>query len=507
MMESEATASQELPPGWAVARFDEIYDIIGGGTPSTKNKAYWEGDIPWVSSSDILGPREIVPRRFITKEAVDNSATNLVPEGSIIVVTRVGLGKVAIAPVPICFSQDSQALIPKIELIDTDYALYYLSIATQEFKQVSRGTTIEGVTKKQLASMTMPIPPLAEQRRIVAKIGLIFEYANQAEKNIILTKQKNAFFLPTILAAATTGELTCGWRRGRHLNNASNLIDRIGRERNEAWHQGSGKVSAQHYPAPQNLESDDLPLLPIEWAWASLDQLVKEGRPIVYGVIKPGPSIEGGVPIVKVNNIVDGAPINVSSLDRCSPERAGKFPRSTLSEGDLVISKDGSIGRVGLVPKELTGGNVTQHVMKVTPHSLIHGPYLMRALQSPFIQKWLRGRTKGVALQGVNVEDFRKIPIPIPPHEEQLEIARRLDALIDFSQDINSQVGRSLRRLKSTRQSVLIRAFEGKLVPQDPNDEPVSVLLDRVRAERIKGRKRSGTKGRQKQLLVAPMEA
>src|SRR5690606_23228098 len=124
---------QSLPKGWVRTTVGELYQIISGGTPSTKVERYWNGDIPWITSADIRGIKDIRPRRTINQLGIENSAANLVPAGSIIVVTRVGLGKVALTSVPICFSQDSQALVGFNSLVLPDYAAYYLSQAVQIF--------------------------------------------------------------------------------------------------------------------------------------------------------------------------------------------------------------------------------------------------------------------------------------------------------------------------------------------------------------------------------------
>ncbi|OOP56824.1 MAG: hypothetical protein AYP45_07435 [Candidatus Brocadia carolinensis] len=140
---------KQIPSGWEVVKLGEVCKkIIGGGTPSTAVKEYWEGNIPWISSADILGLREIVPRRKISLKALESSTTNILPKGGIVVVTRVGLGKLAIAPYEICFSQDSQGLLLNETLISQSYALVCLSKAVQQFKAQGRGTTINGVTKK-----------------------------------------------------------------------------------------------------------------------------------------------------------------------------------------------------------------------------------------------------------------------------------------------------------------------------------------------------------------------
>ena len=143
--------------------------ILSGGTPSTKQDEYWNGDIPWITSADILDIKTAKPRRFITREAITESATNLIPKGNVIVVTRVGLGKLFTNYFDLCISQDSQGLILK-DCIDAVYLAHVLKPRVEEFKNFSQGSTIQGVTKKQLAEIQIPLPPLEVQRETVAEI-------------------------------------------------------------------------------------------------------------------------------------------------------------------------------------------------------------------------------------------------------------------------------------------------------------------------------------------------
>lgn len=141
-----------LPANWVKTTVGDLFEIRGGGTPSTATPEFWQGTIPWISSADIDEDHRLSISRFITEAAIRCSATNLVPAGSVIVVTRVGLGKVAITDVPLCFSQDHQALLIREDLLDRNYVLWYMSTAVREFKHIGRGTTISGVTKKQLVA-------------------------------------------------------------------------------------------------------------------------------------------------------------------------------------------------------------------------------------------------------------------------------------------------------------------------------------------------------------------
>ncbi len=231
--ELEYNRLSSLSKGWVWTRVGELYDIIGGGTPSTSVEAYWKGDTPWITSADIQGLKDIKPRRFITKTAIKDSATNLVSAGSLIVVTRVGLGKVALAEVPLCFSQDSQALIKKGDVINENYALYYLSQAVQIFKYKHRGTTIPGVTKKQLAELMVALPPLPEQHRIVAKIEELFTRLDAGVEALRKVKAEIRRYRQAVLKHAFEGRLTEEWRKAHkgELEPASKLLERIKEER------------------------------------------------------------------------------------------------------------------------------------------------------------------------------------------------------------------------------------------------------------------------------------
>ena len=155
---------------WPVKSVGELTSqILSGGTPSTNIKAFWEGDIPWITSADILDLKTISPRRYITGEAIEESATNLIPKDNIVVVTRVGLGKLFKTPYDVCISQDSQGLILK-DGVDPDYMVQVLKVAVEHFAEVGQGTTIRGVTKRQLREVTVPVPPLEVQREIVSEI-------------------------------------------------------------------------------------------------------------------------------------------------------------------------------------------------------------------------------------------------------------------------------------------------------------------------------------------------
>jgi len=197
----------ELPEVWVWVQVDQLYDIIGGGTPSTKIEEYWGGDIPWITSQDIYGLKDIKIRKWITREAIEKSTTKPVPKNSILVVTRVGLGKIALTENLICFNQDIQALIDNTRLLYPFYSLYCLSKKIQIFRYKHRGTTVGGVTKKQLAKLSFPLPPLKEQQQIVEILDQQFSIIDELEKTTEINLKKAERLRQSILKKAFKGKL------------------------------------------------------------------------------------------------------------------------------------------------------------------------------------------------------------------------------------------------------------------------------------------------------------
>ena len=195
------------PTHWEVKKLEEIFNVIGGGTPNTNNAEFWGGNISWISSADIDKENfNAIPRKFITENAIQNSATNLVPKNTIIVVTRVGLGKVAITKEPMCFSQDSQALIP-FEKINVKFMAYQIKQIAQNFINISRGTTINGITKQNLKDCKICVPPLSEQNLIVAEIDRRFAIVDKTLNLIDKSIQNAKNLKQSILKKAFSGEL------------------------------------------------------------------------------------------------------------------------------------------------------------------------------------------------------------------------------------------------------------------------------------------------------------
>lgn len=153
--------------GWPMVRFGEVADFVSGGTPNRKIKNFYTGEIPWISGADISDSGDIEIRRKITEEAVNKSATNIVPAGTLLLVTRTSVGKVATAPIDLAFSQDITGIFPKKGKIIPEYLEHFIrAIGSLELERKARGVTIKGVSRSDVTTLLIPLPPLEEQKRI-----------------------------------------------------------------------------------------------------------------------------------------------------------------------------------------------------------------------------------------------------------------------------------------------------------------------------------------------------
>jgi len=161
-----------VPRGWDIGVLNDCCsNFINGGTPSTKKLTYWQGDIPWITGADFLESFQIgFIRRKITNEAVKNSATHVIPEGNILLVTRTGVGKLAIAPMDIAISQDITGLILDSDKTVINYFYYYFQRLVEGFKKMNQGTSINGIIRDDLISCPICVSTTIEQTMIAAKL-------------------------------------------------------------------------------------------------------------------------------------------------------------------------------------------------------------------------------------------------------------------------------------------------------------------------------------------------
>lgn len=466
-----------LPSGWVRTTVGDVFTVVGGGTPSTTVPSYWTGNIPWITSADIDGVRKVVPRKSISEDGVLHSATNVVPPHAVIVVTRVGLGKVGLAGQRLAFSQDCQGLISDPVLVNPEFAAYQLLQRVQAFKYMSRGTTISGVTKKQLLDLPFDLAPTAEQRRIVAAIEEQFSRIDAGVEALQRARRNLQRMRAAVLQAAVTGQLV---PQDPDDEPAEVLLKRILEERRSVH--GIGRRG------DHTAVEGDLYDVPVGWCWATLDQLAAaESHAITDGPfgsnLKTSHYTESGPRVIRLQNIGQG--VFIEGRAHISTEHYERLKKHAVAEGDLVIAALGDdLPRACPVPKEAIPAIVKADCVRFRPHTTLDVVYLNLALNAPPTKARVSSIIHGVGRPRLNLREIKSIALPLPPALEQERIAAEASRNFSIIEAIDGQISTMIDRSNQLRRAVLARAFYGRLVPQDPSDEPASALLGRITAAR-----------------------
>lgn len=500
--------SIELPKGWATAPLGVCGTWYGGGTPSKFNDAYWSGGtIPWISPKDMKRLRISDSEDHISTLALQETNVKAFPQGTVLIVIRSGILSrtlpVAVADVEATMNQDLKGLFPS-EGIESTYVAYFLQAEERDILlQCSKhGTTVASIDTTALHSYKLRFAPLNEQQRIVAKIEELFSDLDAGVAALKRAKANLKRYRASVLKAAVEGKLTEQWRAKHPATEpASALLARILLERRKKWEADQlAKFAAAKKEPPKNWKekyvepsppvTNGLPELPEGWCWASVEQLVSEDRHSLaigpFGSNLKVPDYrESGVPLIFVRNIRSGM-FGGYGTKFVTAAKAMELNAHSTEAGDILITKMGEPpGDACLYPQGSPKAIITADCIKVRLHPLLPDARLVVfAINSDTVRKQVVEITKGVAQQKVNLERFSTIAIPLSPRNEQHEIINEVATKLSQIDAAEKQIENGLLRASRLRQSILKRAFEGKLVPQDPKDEQASALLERLRASR-----------------------
>jgi type I restriction enzyme S subunit len=340
-------------------------------------------------------------------------------------------------------------------------------------ERLDRSTTVPSLQRPDLESAPLYLAPAAEQERIVAAIEEQFSRLDAGEaalKRVLLNLKR---MRAAVLRAAVTGQLT---QREPSDAPAAELLHSILSDRTVylAHHPYAGSKRVPAKPDP-----GELPPIPDGWTWATVDQLCTR---VVDGVHKKPTYVQEGVPFVTVRNLTAGPGISFDHLNYITQEDHVEFCRRTRPEyGDLLISKDGTLGAVRAV-RDRREFNIFVSVALMKPVLRELSDYLEIALASPVVQGQMV--PKGSGLQHIHLEDLRRDCVPIPPLREQKNIVDEVHRQLSVIDGLGRIVDMQMKRTGSLRSAILASAFAGQLVDQDSSDEPASVLLDRIATER-----------------------
>jgi type I restriction enzyme S subunit len=392
------------------------------------------------------------------------------------------------------------SVVRPVPVIERKFLGYYFQGENyrRHVAEVSSGVNINNLRREHIEDVTLPLAPLYEQQRIVAKIDELFSELDAGVASLKRARELLKKYRQAVLKAAVTGELTRDWRerqREQIEESGADLLQRILKERRQAWEaaelkkmRAQGKPPKddrwkQKYKEPQPPDTAALPALPQGWVWVSLDQLIvlitsgSRGWRDYYA--------NSGSLFIRAQNLKNDA---LDLRDAAYVDLPGRTEgvRTRVMDDDILVTITGAnVTKSALVNLSLPEAYVSQHVGLVRlairdcakfVHSWIICPSLGR--------KYLLGAAYGAGKPGLNLDNLRDLVLALPPLEEQHEISGRIDQTFSNLDSISAQISTQLHHSGGLRQSILKAAFAGKLVPQNPNDEPASVLLKRIRAER-----------------------
>lgn len=431
----------------------------GGNTPSKANAAYWtNGTVPWVSPKDMKVDEIISSEDRITEVAVSDGRVSLIPEGSVLFVTRSGILShtfpVAVTKLPVTINQDLKALSPKAG-ISPKYVAHAIRGASQRIlKQCSKhGTTVASVETNALLDFEIPIVGIDEQHRIVAEIEKQFSRLDEAVAGLQRVKSNLKRYKAAVLKSAVAGRLVeteadLARREGRNYETGAQLLQRILDTRRSQW-QGKGK-----YKEPAAPDTTDYPELPEGWVWASADQLmslITDGEHIT-------PKREAqGVLLLSARNVLNDA-ISLDDVDYIPEDEYARISRRlSIAAGDLLLSCSGSVGRTCVVPQGMRF-SLVRSVAVLRP-VLASAQYLCYQLQSPLGQSQINDRKTQTAQANLFQGKIRQLVFALSPLAEQHRNVAEVDRLLSIAREVEAEVETNLKRAQGLRQAVLRTAF------------------------------------------------
>jgi type I restriction enzyme, S subunit len=489
-----------LPCAWTWVQLSEVAKVVGGGTPATSIAGNFGSDVPWVTPADLSthkGKFIAGGARSLSAAGLATSGARWLPAGAVLFSSRAPIGYCAVAAQPLTTNQGFKSFVPEAG-VRSDYLFYWLRSAKSMAEELASGTTFLELSGTKAATIPFPLAPEREQQRIVELLEELLDGVEEAEAELKRALSKLTVYRQSLLKSAVEGELTADWRRDNApQESGSTLLARALSERRARWEASQlARYKADGKPPPNGWRSryiepvdpvtTGLPPLPSAWARASLDMLGE----IASGVAKGGKHAEGSVlrevAYLRVANVQRGYLDLTEVKTLCASEK--DIADLALQHGDVLFNEGGDrdkLGRGWVWQGELPLCIHQNHVFRMRPFIAAIAPEFVSHHGNTFGRRWFEAAGKQTTnLASINLSMLRAFPVPVPPADEQKRIVAMVGQHLESMEEQAQAIDRALALAAAQRQKILRAAFSGRLVPQDPNDEPASVLLERVRAER-----------------------
>jgi type I restriction enzyme S subunit len=493
-----------LPDGWTSTTSGELFTYITSGSRGWAKYYAAEGAkfIRVGNLSHYTTHLDLDDIQHVRPPGGPEARRTLTQAGDLLVSITADVGMVGLVPDGLgeAYVNQHVAIARPTPEIDNRYLAWFLlseSGGQRQLKALQRGVTKAGLGLDDLKAVEVPVPPRQEQGRIVEKVEELLSDLDAGVSGLARARANLKRYRAAVLKAAVTGELTAEWRAAHpNVEPATKLFDRILAERRRKWEVEQGaklvapgkkpsKGGRDKYHGPCVPDTSDLPTLPSEWCWATMDMLVRQ-KP-QNGAYYPQTMYGMGTPILRIDDYQNFSSRSSAELQRVNCPDSDMACYS-VQTGDILINRVNSpthLGKCLLIEKRHTPAVYESNMMRLRLQDGVVGGYVRDYLRSIQGRRRLVANAKWAVNQAsINQQDVLAVPVPLPPLPEQEAIVAEVEQRLSVIAATEDYIAGSLKRGARLRQSILKEAFSGRLVPQDPPDEPASVLLDQIRQVR-----------------------
>ena len=492
----------EIPENWCWTYLNDVAEIITGGTPSKKHLEYYGGNFPFFKPADLDNGRHV----FVASEYLSNEGkkvSRIIPANSTAVCCIGSIGKTGFLEVEGTTNQQINSAIPKFNPL---FLFYFLNtdIFKNQLLEKSCATTISIVNKSKMETCFFPLPPLAEQQRIVDLIERLFAKLDEAKEKVQTAIDSFELRKAAILHKAFTGELTRRWREEKEQNAESKRAGEQESKRAEERRAESGELEKTLKKGSKEKISlsakADIPLyergslensadqpnannaegLPLGWEQRKLSDVVDDFK---YGTCEKSNYSNIGLPVLRIPNIGDNGEINLDDLKYLSSDNIGEA-HLVKNNDILIIRSNGSrdlVGKCALIENLTNNYAYASFLIRVRPTNDIYPKFLSKYLSSKDAQNQMFNFAKSSAgIHNINSQELGAINLKLPPLPEQKEIVRILDTLLAKSDRAKELAENALENIETLKKTILSKAFRGLLGTNRADEESSLELLRQV---------------------------
>lgn len=497
---------------WIEVELQEAFETVTGNTPSKKEIDNYGQDIPFIKPPDITNSAIKSVSEYLSNKG--KKKARVLPQNSVLVTCIGNLGRIGHNKEEVAFNQQINAILP-IEQIDYKFTFYQAQSGNfrNQLESLSTSTTVALVNKSSFNSIKFDIAPVPIQRAIVSKIEALFSDLDNGIANFKKAQEQLKIYRQAVLKKAFEGELTKEWRaKQTHLPTAEELLKQIKEERQnhynqqiedwkkavKEWEKGDKKgkrpsriSKPKELPNVKESDVETYENLPLTWQWSKFGNVTYKIGDIDHKMPK---TVSNGYPYLSTGDLNKDGTIDFSGAKTISKEDFDRLALKIKPEkGDIIFPRYGTIGRNILIDfdKEFLVSYACAIIKNI--RGLMSSKFALYYSLSPVIKKEIRRYTVETTQANIGIASIENFVFPLCSTEEQNQIVQEIESRLSVCDKVEESITESIIKAEALRQSILKKAFEGKLLSQAEIElckqaadyEPASELLKKIQAEKL----------------------